>query len=308
MTKNRYVNTRFWDDDYIGDLLPFEKLLFIYLITNSNTNILGIYEITDKKISFDTGIPRQDVKLILERFQKDGKVKRIKDHIVMLNFVRHQDYASTRYVGALRIYQSLPDHVVADQEVMDIKEYLDTLYIPDRYDTDTVPQEDAYPIDTVSIPSRTILNSESESLFINKLHHQSAGEKMKEQPIYEYPKSDTDPELIEFFVNNGSTAEEAADFYHHFNAQGWVRGNGQVAKDWMSLAIRSIKKKTFGSDAYNAKNSTPEFPWPKHIPIHDAYMVTKNKTQRVDCDFPHAEAQAWFRANTDWRQKYGGER
>jgi hypothetical protein len=130
----------------------------------------------------------------------------------------------------------------------------------------------------------------------------------KKKPIYEYPKSDTDTELIEFFVKNGSTAEAAAAFYNHFNAQGWVRTNGQVILDWMSAAKLSINNKTFGASAYNAKNGTPEFPWPKHIPIHDAYTVTKNNTQRIDCDFPHDLARAWFRANPDWRQKYGGER
>jgi hypothetical protein len=57
-----------------------------------------------------------------------------------------------------------------------------------------------------------------------------------------------------------------------------------------------------------ATYGAPDFPWPKHINIHDAYTVMKNNTQRVDCDFPHDLARAWFRANTDWRQKYGGER
>jgi len=85
---------------------------------------------------------------------------------------------------------------------------------------------------------------------------QTAKSVAKKQPTYEYPKSDTDPDLIEFFVNNGSTAEAAAEFYNHFNAQGWIRGNGQVVLDWMSQAKLSINKKTFGADAYNASKAT----------------------------------------------------
>jgi hypothetical protein len=76
---------------------------------------------------------------------------------------------------------------------------------------------------------------------------------------------------------------------------------------------RYLKSGTFHSaiierNGIANKNGAPDFPWPKHINIHDAYTVMKNNTQRVDCDFPHDLARAWFRANTDWRQKYGGER
>ena len=42
--KQRYVNTRFWNDTYVSSLDPIEKLLFIYLLTNEHTNISGVYE------------------------------------------------------------------------------------------------------------------------------------------------------------------------------------------------------------------------------------------------------------------------
>ena len=32
MAKQRYINTKFWTDDYIADLSPKEKLLYIYLL------------------------------------------------------------------------------------------------------------------------------------------------------------------------------------------------------------------------------------------------------------------------------------
>jgi hypothetical protein len=50
------------------------------------------------------------------------------------------------------------------------------------------------------------------------------------------------------------------------------------------------------------------FPWPSHIPIHDAWLVTIHNSKRVDCDFPHQEAREWFRRNPDWEKKYGGAR
>jgi hypothetical protein len=128
----------------------------------------------------------------------------------------------------------------------------------------------------------------------------------RKAPIYPYPKSDTDPELIEFFVNNGSTPEDASAFYNHFNAQGWIRGNGQVILDWMSQAKLSINNKTFGANAYNAKNGVPDFPWDKQLTIHNAFDILKCKANRPG--FDHQKVNEWFMANQDWRQKYGGER
>ena len=59
--KLRSVNTKFWDDPFIEDLPPTEKLLFLYLLTNPLANLLGIYEITVKRISYDTGLSREAV-------------------------------------------------------------------------------------------------------------------------------------------------------------------------------------------------------------------------------------------------------
>jgi len=46
MAKNRYINTKFWDDPFIAELSIKEKLLYLYLITNPLTNAAGIYEIS----------------------------------------------------------------------------------------------------------------------------------------------------------------------------------------------------------------------------------------------------------------------
>ena len=90
MSKQRYISTKFWQDNYIIDKDPIEKLLFLYLLTNPLTNILGIYEISIKIIAFDTGIDSEMILKILERFEKDDKVKYFKGHIALKNFTKHQ--------------------------------------------------------------------------------------------------------------------------------------------------------------------------------------------------------------------------
>jgi hypothetical protein len=118
-------------------------------------------------------------------------------------------------------------------------------------DTENTNNDEFQPPKVAEMHHSKVKNSK-----VNNTSSRDDDARRNKKPIYEYPKSDTDPDLIEFFVNNGSTAEAAAEFYNHFNAQGWIRGNGQVVLDWMSQAKLSINKKTFGADAYNASKAT----------------------------------------------------
>lgn len=112
MSKQRYLDTRFWDDNYIIDKDPIEKLLFIYLLTNPLTNILGIYEISLKRIAFDTGIDREMVLKILKRFEEDDKVKYEKGYIVLKNFTKHQKSNPKIDKGIEVLIQEVPIELV----------------------------------------------------------------------------------------------------------------------------------------------------------------------------------------------------
>ena len=90
MSKNRYVDTKFWDDAFIANCDPIEKLLFLYFLTNPLTNISGTYEIMLKRIAFDTGIDRDMVLKILERFEAAEKMKYSSGWIAIKNFIKHQ--------------------------------------------------------------------------------------------------------------------------------------------------------------------------------------------------------------------------
>lgn len=73
MAKQRMINTRFWEDGYTANLDPIEKLLFLYFLTNTSTNICGFYEIPLKKIASDTGLDKDMVLKIIKRFTDDKK-------------------------------------------------------------------------------------------------------------------------------------------------------------------------------------------------------------------------------------------
>lgn len=84
------VNTRFWIDDYISNLDPIEKLLFLYFLTNPSTDISGVYEIPIKTIAVDTGIDKEMVIKVVKRFEKDQKIKYKDGWVAIKNFIKHQ--------------------------------------------------------------------------------------------------------------------------------------------------------------------------------------------------------------------------
>ena len=90
MSKLRCVNTKYWDDTYIISLDPIEKLLFLYFLTNPLTNICGIYEISLRRIAFDTGIDSEMINKILKRFSRDKKIHYVDGWICIINFQKHQ--------------------------------------------------------------------------------------------------------------------------------------------------------------------------------------------------------------------------
>lgn len=90
MAKQRIVNTKFWDDSYVTGLTPLEKLVFLYLITNPLTNISGVYELPLKRAAFDVGIPGEEMRRIMGRLEKDGKIMVWNGWIAVVNFIKHQ--------------------------------------------------------------------------------------------------------------------------------------------------------------------------------------------------------------------------
>ena len=112
MAKNRYINTKFWDDSYISDLGPNAKLLYLYFLTNALTNICGAYEISIKRIVFDTGIAEELIKGLLKRFAEDKKVLYVDGYIIIKNFIKHQKQNPSIIAGIKAESGRLPANVM----------------------------------------------------------------------------------------------------------------------------------------------------------------------------------------------------
>lgn len=106
------VNSQFWVDNYTSNLDPIEKLLFLYFLTNTQSNIAGVYQIPIKNIAVETGIDRDMVTKILARFEKDRKIFYKDGYIIIRNKLEfNKKDNDSIYKGAMSIIESLPNEI-----------------------------------------------------------------------------------------------------------------------------------------------------------------------------------------------------
>jgi hypothetical protein len=90
------------------ELEPDEKLLFLYFLTNPNTNIAGVYEINFRTVEFETGIAKKQAQKMLDKFCNDEKMWFKDGWLVLRNFVKHQRLNPSVKQGIERQIGQLP--------------------------------------------------------------------------------------------------------------------------------------------------------------------------------------------------------
>jgi hypothetical protein len=128
-SKSRSISVSIWSDPWVEDLNLYEKLLFIYLLTNDKTNLLGIYEHSFKRISFETGIEIEKVNLIFDRFQKDNKITYSNGHVIIHNFLDHQNMNPSMIKSSANDYKRLQTDIKSHPEVVKILGKLNALIL-----------------------------------------------------------------------------------------------------------------------------------------------------------------------------------
>jgi hypothetical protein len=130
MSKNTFFHTRFWQDTYISDLDPIEKLLFVYALTSPYLGLTGIYETPIKHIAFETGLDRDMVVKIFERFATEKKVVYHKGWLCVTNYPKYQSFKGEKLL------------IAVEREIKRVPKDILDFFIGF-----------GYPIDTLSIPS-----------------------------------------------------------------------------------------------------------------------------------------------------------
>jgi hypothetical protein len=112
MSKMRFVNTNFWSDNWVVDELnPLDRYLFIYMFTNPHTNIAGVYQLSLRIMSFETGISRDELLRMMQRLQP--KIGYIDGWVILRNGIKNQNYRNSKIkTGILMALDNVPSEIL----------------------------------------------------------------------------------------------------------------------------------------------------------------------------------------------------
>ena len=113
----RKIHVSFWSDPFIEQLTPEEKYFYLYLLTNEKTTQCGIYEISKRKISNDTGYIIETVNKLIAKFENTGKVKYNIDtgEVALKNWSKYNDAASPKVKACInKELQKVKDQLLFD--------------------------------------------------------------------------------------------------------------------------------------------------------------------------------------------------
>lgn len=135
MSKYRQVHTTFWNDPFIEDLDGSQKLFYLYLLTNPQTTQCGIYEISKKRISIDTGYPIDRVSELLQYCIDSGKIlySESTKELFLLNWLKHNSIKSPKILSCVK---NELKNVKNTAFLERFNEICDTLSIPYAYPID----------------------------------------------------------------------------------------------------------------------------------------------------------------------------
>ncbi len=244
MATQRYISTAFWDDEVIQELNPQEKYLLLYFFTNPLTNIAGVYKITQKRMSFDTGLDQDTICQILMRFENLKLAFYHSGYIIIPAWPTQQKYKTHSKLreGIVAILNELSTEMIS---------YLEAIYYQ-------------YPIDTISIcppqaPNNSDSNSNLDSNFDLDFSKETAPPKKiisgRGKDSMEVGSKITPPTLGEIAQycqerKNGINPQQFFDFY---TSKGWLVGKVKM-EDWRA-SIRTWENKRFQSDSKGSQNT-----------------------------------------------------
>lgn len=90
--KSRAIQTRFWDDEVVSELDQYAKYLFIYLLTCQYINVSGVFQLSEKKIIFETGMTEKQFLLARDQLVTSQKVKFMDGWVYVVNADKNNNY------------------------------------------------------------------------------------------------------------------------------------------------------------------------------------------------------------------------
>jgi len=155
MAVYRQIHTSFWQDPFVLELTPEEKYFYLYLMTNTKTTQIGIYEIPKQIIVMETGFDIETVQELIDTFVNYKKIiySEETNEMMLLNWIKYNGSSSPKILA--RVKAELRE--VKNKEL--VKKYIDisqrygydilstlstddSLYIEYQYSMDTKSQKE----------------------------------------------------------------------------------------------------------------------------------------------------------------------
>ena len=130
----RSFDSGFWSDPHVQPLTKDAKLLWIYLWTNPHCNQAGLYEITPKTITFETGLRGSTLPELFEALSPKVVWYADLNLVWVKNFLKRQNRSPKFLIAVARCLDNIPEENI----VKDFLAYNHTLSIPYGYPTDKV--------------------------------------------------------------------------------------------------------------------------------------------------------------------------
>lgn len=134
----RQIHPEIWSDPWFLELTPNQKLIFIYMFSNDRSSLSGLYEISIKQISFQTGIPEDEIAAFIDKCQQDKKIIRHKNIFFVVNLLKRHFSNSAKVL--IRIKKDIDSIQDCEPKRVCIEKYSEMIGY--RYPIDTHTSKD----------------------------------------------------------------------------------------------------------------------------------------------------------------------
>lgn len=90
--KSRAIQTRYWDDEKVVEFSSYAKYLYIYLLTCQYINVSGVFQLSAKKIQFETALTDKQFQEAKEELSIERKVLFYDGWVYVLNAEKNNNY------------------------------------------------------------------------------------------------------------------------------------------------------------------------------------------------------------------------
>lgn len=110
MAGYRQIHPKIWKDEWFIELDPEEKLFFIYLFSNDETTFTGLYKLPIRVMINETGMPKERIIEMLDKFEKEKKVFYRDGVVWVVNMRKHHPSDSPKVNARIKYDMlSIPD-------------------------------------------------------------------------------------------------------------------------------------------------------------------------------------------------------